>query len=429
MARERGSSPVHRRLRENRRLCRLIRVPATLATVYCPWPPCVPWDHGESFRWLVLVIAMAWGRRHVANLDRSGEATPHRTRVNTFLLGARWDPAAALRQQALARLRARPLGTGETLDVVLEDAKQATRGQAMEAVATMTAPLTAGDIRGPQEVRAWLVVREHGLPWGLRLDGTPEHAHALGPPVDQTTELAGQRIRALKAPAGGTVMGWCEASDRCHPGVKAGQEQPGLVASPLKSHRRLCMQGWTCTAGRDGTPLLRRRHTPPCVFATPQGVVCARVVEAGGLEVRTRGQRPGVCSRTGSARQILGRVTDAPALAGAGRIRTDENRWAVEPCFQDSQQRLGLGHSQKRPSRAAMTPRPLVGLADALLTHLRSERHGAPGQRPHHHAADRSVAPAQEALRCVLWDDLVADLQEQHRGEAVLAELERLRVA
>jgi hypothetical protein len=29
----------------------------------------------------------------------------------------------------------------------------------------------------------------------------------------------------------------------------------------------------------------------------------------------------------------------------------------------------------------------------------------------------------------VLWDDLVAYLQEKHRGDAVLAELERLRVA
>jgi hypothetical protein len=40
-----------------------------------------------------------------------------------------------------------------------------------------------------------------------------------------------------------------------------------------------------------------------------------------------------------------------------------------------------------------------------------------------------SVATAQEALRGVLGDDRVAYLTEKHRGEAVLAELERLRVA
>jgi hypothetical protein len=43
--------------------------------------------------------------------------------------------------------------------------------------------------------------------------------------------------------------------------------------------------------------------------------------------------------------------------------------------------------------------------------------------------AGTSVATAQEPLHCLLWDDFVAYLKEKHRGEAVLAELERLRVA
>jgi SRSO17 transposase len=257
----------------------------------------------------------------------------------------------------------------------------------------------------------------------------PEHATALGLPFDTTTELAGHLIRELKAPAGVTVMVVFAAYDLGHPVVQACQEKHLHCASTLKSHRRLVTQGWKRTAGRYGKHLFRRRRTHTCVLAKPQGVVGSRCVDAGWLDVSQLGQRHGVFSRTGRARKILGRVTDAPALAGAGLIRTYEKRWAVAQGFKDRKPRLGLGHYQNRPDRAAVTHRHLVCFASALLTHLRSERHGAQGQQAHHNAADMAVATAQEALRGVLWDDLVAYLQEKHRGEAVLAELERLRVA
>jgi hypothetical protein len=408
---------------------RLIRVPATLDQCCCTWPPCCHGAHFASFRWLVLVLAMAWGRRHVAQLSRAMDATHHRTRVHNCCLVARWAPAAALRQNAPERLRALPLGTGETLDVVLDESTKATRGKAMEAVATLKDPMTEGDSRGPQDVCARLVVREPVIPWGIRLSVKPAHATALGLPFDTTTALAGQLLREGKAPVGVTVMVVCAADDRCHTVVPAGPEQHGHCASPRKSHRRRCKPGWKRKAGRDGKPWCRRRRTHPCGLAKPPGVVGSRVVDAGWREVSQLGQRPGVFARQGSARQILGLVTDAPARSGAGLIRTDETRGAVAPCFTDSKPLLGLGHDQHRPYRAAVTPRHLVCFADALLTPLRIERHGAPGHRAHRPAADMSVATAQEALRGVLGDDRVAYLTEKHRGEAVLAELERLRVA
>jgi DDE family transposase len=427
--RESVSSPVHRRLRENRLMCRIRRVPATLDKCFCTLPPCFHGDHFAYFRLLVLVIAMAWGRRHVANLYRSMDATHHRTRFKNFFLVARWDPAAALRQKAQERLRALHLRTGETIDVVIDDAKKATRGTAMDAVATMKDPMTEGYLRGPQSVGALLVVREQVIPRGIRLYVKPEHATALGFPFDKTTELAGQLIQELKAPVGVTVMVLFDAYSLCHTVVKACREQHCHFASTLKSHRSLFKQGWKLKAGRDGKNLFRRRRTQTCVLATPQGVVCYRVVDAGWLEVSTLGQWHGVFARQGSARKILGLVTDAPALSGAGLIRTYEKRWAVEQFFTDSQQLLGLGHYQNRPYRAAVTHLHLVCFAYALLTHLRIERHGAQGQRTHHIAANMSGATAQEALRGLLWDDLVTHLREQYHGKAVLAELARLRVA
>jgi hypothetical protein len=101
----------------------------------------------------------------------------------------------------------------------------------------------------------------------------------------------------------------------------------------------------------------------------------------------------------------------------------------VELFFKDSKQLLGLRHYQNRADGAAVTHLHLVCLAHALLTHLRLARHGAQGQRTRKNAVNWSTAAVQDHLRGLLWDDLVAYLQEKHHGDAVLMELERLRVA
>jgi hypothetical protein len=97
--------------------------------------------------------------------------------------------------------------------------------------------------------------------------------------------------------------------------------------------------------------------------------------------------------------------------------------------MKDAKQLLGLGHYQNRSSRAAVIHLHLVCFADALLTPLRVTRHGAQGQLTRETAAGKSVGAAQEALRCLIWHDLVAYLKEKHHDTSVLAELERLRVA
>jgi hypothetical protein len=113
-------------------------------------------------------MALIWGRQHVANRYRYLDAEPHRTRFNNVCLVERWDPEAALRQTAQAWLRALRPSHGETIYLIIEDAKQAPRGKAMDAIAKMKAPTTAAYIRGPPYVCALLVCRDHVLPLGLR---------------------------------------------------------------------------------------------------------------------------------------------------------------------------------------------------------------------------------------------------------------------
>jgi hypothetical protein len=101
----------------------------------------------------------------------------------------------------------------------------------------------------------------------------------------------------------------------------------------------------------------------------------------------------------------------------------------VEQFFKDSKQLLGLGQYQNRHYRAAVTHLHLVCFAYALLTHLRIMRPGAQGQRTCDKAAHWSTAAAQEQLRCLMWDDIIAYLKGEHHGESVLTALEHLRVA
>jgi hypothetical protein len=79
---------------------RIVRVPPALDQFFRPLKPHFRWDHWAYFRLLVLVMAFAWGRRNGSNLYRYLDAPQHRTRFNNFFLVQRWDPQAALRQQA-----------------------------------------------------------------------------------------------------------------------------------------------------------------------------------------------------------------------------------------------------------------------------------------------------------------------------------------
>jgi hypothetical protein len=335
----------------------------------------------------------------------------------------------ALRQKAQELLRALHPTPGDTLDRVIDASKKAKRGQAREAVAQMKDPTIDAYIRGHQYGCGMLVFRPPAIPWGLRLYVKQAHGTALGRPFRQTTEWAAQLIREFQAPAGVTVMVLFDAYYRCHTVVKACREPPVHFASTLKSHRSLFKQGWQLTAGRYGRKLCRRRRPDSLVLAKPHGSARDRFVDAGWLEVSTLGQRHVVFSRTGTAKPILGLVTDAPALTAPPLIQAYDRRWTIEQWLKDLKQLWGLGHYQNRPYWAAVTHLHLVCFAYALLTHLRLEPHGAQGQRPYDKAADRSIATAPNQLRALIWEDLIAYLKEKHHGEAVITALERLRVA
>lgn len=410
-------------------MVRIVRVPASLDTFFRTLSPRFHWDHAESVRLLVLAMALAWGRRHVANLYRSLAVPHHRTRFHTCGVVHRWDPAAALRQKPPELRQAVHPPPGPIRSRVIDDSKQATRGTTMAAVATLQEPPTAASLRGHPSGWGLLVYREPGIPFGIRREVTKDPCAAWGVSVRKTPELAAPLLRECQPPAGVKVMGLLAAYALGPPVVKA-CHAPGVPgASTRTSPRRLCTPGGKLQAGREGRHRCRRRRTATRGTVQPHGHARYRDLDAGGLQVRTRGPLPVVCSRTGAARKLLGWVTDAPERSAAAVLRTDARRWTMAPWIQDVQPLLGLGQYQNRASRAAVIHLQLVCFASALLTHLRLEHTGAHGQRPRDKAADRSTTAAQDQRRRLVGDDCVASLKEKHHDESMLAALERRRVA
>jgi hypothetical protein len=211
-----------------------------------------------------------------------------------------------------------------------------------------------------------------------------------------------------------------------------GEGLPGkalLLCLYPEEQRSLFKPGWKLKAGRYGRNQFRRRRTDTLVITKPHGSARYRFVDAGWLEVSKLGSLHLVFSRKGTAKKILGLVTDDPQLSAADIIRTYDKRWTIEQWVKDTKQPLGLGQYQNRSYWAAVTHLHLVCFAYALLTHLRIARTGAQGHRTRDKAADVSTATAQDQLRSLLWEDLIAYLKEERHGQPVLEELERLRVA
>jgi hypothetical protein len=242
----------------------------------------------------------------------------------------RWDPEAALRQKAQELLLALHPIAGETLYLVIDDSKKAKRGTQMDAVAKMKDSTTAAYIRGHQYVCAILVCRDHVIPFGIRLYVKQADCPALGLSFRKTTQLAAQLIREFKAPTGVKVVVLFDAYYLCATVVKACREQRFHFASTLKSNRRLFKQSWKLKAGRYGRNLFRRRRTDTLDLSKPHGQVHYRFVDAGWLQVSSLGPLHVVFSRKGTAKTILGLVTDAPTLTAPDVIRTYEKRWTIE---------------------------------------------------------------------------------------------------
>jgi hypothetical protein len=113
-------------------MVRIRRVSAALDNCLRPLERHVHWHHCTYGCVLVVTSALRRGRRRGAHVYRSRKAPSHRPRVNTLVLVERWEPAVVLRQPAQEGLRALHPQPGETIALIIDDAKHATRGPCMD---------------------------------------------------------------------------------------------------------------------------------------------------------------------------------------------------------------------------------------------------------------------------------------------------------
>jgi DDE superfamily endonuclease len=205
--------------------------------------------------------------------------------------------------------------------LILDDSKKGKGGKRMEAVAKMNDSTTDAYIRGHQYVCSTLLFRQQVIPWGIRLYVKKEACAAVGVPFRKTTGLAAHLIREFNAPAGVKVMVLFDAYYLCATVVQACREQRFHFASTLKSHRSLFKPGRKLKAGRYGRNRFRRHRTETLVITKPYGSARYRYLDAGWQQVSTLGTLHVVFSRKGTAKKILGLVTDAPDLSAADVIR------------------------------------------------------------------------------------------------------------
>ena len=408
---------------------KIVRFPSNLNSFFRSLTTEFHWEHFEYFRVLVLLIACSWSRRNVSALYRSVDETvfPHRTRFNNFLNLDRWDSKKALARKVDELLGSLNLGKGDVIELIIDDSKKAKSGKSMEAVGWVFDNVSKRSILGHQYVQATLRVKNHTIPFGVRLYVKKEDCSSLGIKFQKTTHLAAELINSFHAPKGVKVRVLFDTFYLCPGVIKACLEKGFYFVSTLKNNRNLFKNGRKLKAGIYGKNLFRRKKTRQFSVLATSTTATYTYVDAGWISVSTLGVLHIVFSRKNKDPNILGIVTDEPDLTPAKIIKAYDSRWSIEVFFKDAKQLLGLGQYQNRSYKAAVIHLHLVCFAYALLTHIAIQRECAQGKRKK--AAKLSTKDLQNELRRIVWNDLTDYLKELPDGNSVIKELSRLLVA
>jgi hypothetical protein len=132
----------------------------------CPSFTKPQWPH---FQALVLVYAMAHGRRNIARMNLFLEDQTQRQRRQDFLVESPWDGAGALNVGARAVLMAMRPQKGELLEVLIDGSHAAKRGKTMEGAHRYFDPVTKSYQFGHAFVLCVLRFRGVAIPWAVRL--------------------------------------------------------------------------------------------------------------------------------------------------------------------------------------------------------------------------------------------------------------------
>ncbi len=374
------------------------------------------------------MIALPLPRKiiHLAKARRQGR---HRTNLGAFFKKSPWDPARTLMRVVLRLFFHMEPQPGELLEVILDDTKIAKRAKSMDGVGKLFDSSKKVYAVGHTVLLTALRFRGILLPWRwdlyLKKEFCAERAEDPDVPAFRTlTELAAASIRLTPAIPGMSVRVLFDSYYLCRKVVKAVKEMGYTFISVAQSNRVLGIRGQKKQVRAYGERVLRRSGK--------------KVRLPGGRKVRIalrKGILKGVgevlvlFSRRQGERKVVAIVTNDLTLTAEVILAGYSHRWPIEIAFKDQKQHLGLGDYQTRSLRGVVTHLHLVAIAHVLLTHHAVKALGAKAKKKNTVLQIQTVQELREAIRRVLWNDVLNRLKKKVKRPAALRYIEELHMA
>lgn len=390
------------------------------------------WPH---FCTLVLVYAMAHGRRNIHHLNIFLEDKSQRQRHHDFLVKSPWNGAGVVEAIAREIIESMNPKQGELLELLLDLSHCAKRGKTMEAAHRYFDPVTKSYQFGHAFLFCTLRFRGVIIPWAIRL-WVPrkfcrsERGRALGLKFRNSSQLAGDvirqfpddlteglRVRVLfdSGFLNKEVAGACQ--DRGFHFISVAKSN--RVFYPFAYHRKRKVSSYG--------PGVIRTHGKTIQLRSSRRPVKFRVAERTGY-MRGLGVVKAVFSKRLSDGSFVTLVTDDTALSPREVVIGYRNRWPIEVTLKILKQHLGLGQYQTTRYEGLLHHLHLCLISFQLLTTLGlkdSAKETSSGAA----IEIESIPTLQDRLRILVAEDHMNKLKRGKAPAKIIRRLQRLLAA
>jgi len=385
------------------------------------------WPHFYS---LVLVYALAHGRRNVAHMNLFLEDRTQRQRHQDFLVKSPWVGASVVQAAARFILESMKPQKGERLEILLDGSHAAKRGKKMEAAHRYFDPVTKSYQFGHAFVLCTLRFRGVVIPWAVRL-WVPkgfcrsERGKELGLKFKTSNQLAAEILAEIPAEMAGlfTIRVLFDSGFLNEEVVGACKKRGFHFLSVAKSNRVLFPFGY---AGKRKVssygPGVIRTHGKTIHVDGERGRAKFRVAVRDGF-MRGIGPVLAVFSQRLSDGSFITLVTDEMDLGARDAVIGYKARWAIEVLTKNLKQCLGLGQYQTRRYEGLIHHLHLSLISFQALITLGIE---SSAEKLPSGAAIESVPRLQDLLRLVVAKDHMTRLRRRKNPLRILSRLKDL---
>jgi SRSO17 transposase len=390
------------------------------------------WPH---FQVLVLVYALAHGRRNIAHLNRFLKDQEHRQRHQDFLAESPWQGDRVVIAIALAILESMKPQEGDLLEILIDLSHAPKRGKKMEGAHRYFDPVTKSYQFGHAFLLCVLRFRGIVIPWAVKVwlpkaFCRSDRGKELGVKFKTSNQLAADVIRELPADVAARfrvrvlfdsgflneeVVSACR--DRGFHFISVAKSNRVLFPDDYRGKRRVSSYG----------PGVLRTYGHNISIPGYRGKSKFRVATRTGY-MRGIGKVQAVFSKRLTDGSFVTLVTDELTTTARDVVLAYKSRWPIEVTLKNLKQCLGLGQYQTRRYEGLVHHLHLCLISYQLLTTLGLE--GSAEALPSDTAIEiESVAHLQDQLRILVAKDHMARLRKSKSPASVLARIKALLIA